>query len=117
MVSNINKALMNYIDEPLLHTKKILIKFLWAEIIDALKGCPGCTKFERKYTFCYKNNMNKENSLPDEVKLFGIKKDFNGALEELIKDFIKKITNHKKNSETILALAGDKIVLQQDWQE
>jgi len=113
MISNINNALIDYIKQPLLPNKNKLIEFLWAEIIDALKGCPGCTKFERKYKFCYKYEITheiKKNSLPDEVELFNTRKDFNGALEELIKDFIKKITNHKKNSETILALSGDKIV-------
>ena len=110
MVSNINEALMNYIKQPLLPNKNKLIEFLWAEIIDALKGREGCTKFEHTYKFHYNYKIApeiKKNSLPDEVKLFGIKKDFNEALEELIKDFIKKITNHKKNNATIHALTGD----------
>jgi len=110
MVSNINEALMNYIKQPLLSNKNKLIEFLWTEIIDALKGSQGCTKFEHKYRFRYKYKITPEierNSLPDEVELFGIKKDFNEALEELRKEFIKKIT--KKHEETIVALTGDEI--------
>ena len=89
MVSNINEALMNYIKQPLLPNKNKLIEFLWVEIIDALKGRKGCTKFEHTYKFHYKYKITPEiqnNSLPDEVELFGIKKDFNEALEELRKE-------------------------------
>jgi len=39
MISKINNALIDYIKQPLLPNKNKLIEFLWAEIIDALKGC------------------------------------------------------------------------------
>ena len=110
MVSNINnEVITNYIGQPSQPNKNKLIEFLWAEIINALKGIKGCNRYERSYKFYYKvlPNYEKNNLLPDEVELFGIKKDFNDALEKLIKDFIKKITNHKINSKTIVALTKD----------
>lgn len=113
MVSNINnEVIMNYIKQPSLPNKNKLIEFLWAEIIAALKGCKSCKQFEHKYKFHYKYKITPEiqqNSLPDEVELFGIKKDFNEASEELVNDFIKKITNYKEYNKTILALKGCEI--------
>ena len=107
MVSEIKEALKDYIKQPLPSNKKKLFKSLWTEIIDALKGRKKYTKYNRKYLFYYESKINKD-ILPDEVGLFGIKKDFSEVLIELIKDLIKKIDNHEKNSATIIALTRDK---------
>jgi len=90
--------------------EKVFIESLWDNIFEAVKGQrqSRCTMSMQEFRFSYSCDTEETlHLLPDDIKWYGIRKDFIDALGELYDHLISKI--QERHPETIMALTGSDI--------